>query len=117
VLEELRRVGRVEAVLGNMDEAALREELPTHQVVDAKGLRIGLVHDPGPRERRHERLRERFPGCDLIGYGHPHLPEVRRSGDVWIVNPGSPTERRRAPAHTMVVIRDGRPELVELPPR
>ena len=62
----------------------------------------------------HERLCELFPGCDVVAYGHSHMPEVSRAAGVWIVNPGSPTERRRAPGHTMVVIRDGEPELVAL---
>ena len=97
-----------------MDAPALLRVLPARQVVERDGLRIGLVHDPGPREGRHERLRSAFPGCDVIAYGHTHLPEVARSGDAWIVNPGSPTERRRAPAHTMVVVRDGTPQLFEL---
>jgi predicted phosphodiesterase len=96
-----------------MDEATLRQALPAQRVVEAEGLRIGLVHDAGPRQGRHERLRSAFPGCDVIAYGHTHRPEVA-PGDAWILNPGSPTERRRAPAHTMVVIRDGRPELVEI---
>jgi putative phosphoesterase len=114
VLEDLLALGRVEAVHGNMDDATLRRELPKQAVVEAEGVRIGLVHDPGPRVGRHERLRAAFPGCALVAYGHTHLPEVARSDDVWIVNPGSPTERRRAPAHTMIVVRDGLPELVEL---
>ena len=58
----------------------------------------------------------RFPGCDAVLYGHTHLPEVERHGGVWILNPGSPTERRRAPAHTMLVLEieagEIRPELV-----
>ena len=60
----------------------------------------------------------RFPGCDAIVYGHTHIPEVTRHESVWILNPGSPTERRKAPAHTMLTLRieDGaiEPELVEL---
>jgi predicted phosphodiesterase len=46
----------------------------------------------------------RFPGCDAVVYGHTHLPEVTRPGSVWILNPGSPTERRRAPNRTMIVL-------------
>jgi uncharacterized protein len=114
VLEALRELGPVEAVHGNMDDAALRGVLPRERVVDAEGLRIGLVHDPGPRHGRHERLRAAFPGCDLVAYGHTHLPEAVLDDGVWILNPGSPTERRRAPAHTMAVIRDGFPQLVEI---
>ena len=102
----------VHAVRGNMDEPALRSALPERLVVDAEGLQIGLVHDAGLPSGRAARLSSWFPGCDVIAYGHSHLPEIVRAGPAWVVNPGSPTERRRAPAHTMVAIRDGVPELV-----
>lgn len=114
VLEGLRRIVPTEAVRGNMDEPALRDALPERLVVEAEGLRIGLVHDAGTARGRHERLVSWFPGCDVVVYGHTHLPEVGRRGETWIVNPGSPTERRRAPGHTLAVVRDGRPELVRL---
>ena len=114
MLEELRGFAPVTAVHGNVDEPELREALPERVVAEAEGVRIGLVHDPGPRAGRHPRLRGWFPGCDMVAYGHTHAPEVERSDGVWIVNPGSPTERRRAPAHTMVVVERGMPILVEL---
>ena len=114
VLEELRAVVRIEAVHGNMDEPELKATLPERAVVEAEGLRIGLVHDPGPAQGRHDRLVEWFPGCDVVAYGHTHLPEVTRHGQVWIVNPGSPTERRRAPGHSLAVVADGRPHLIAL---
>lgn len=113
-LEELRALGRVEAVHGNMDEPALRELLPARLVVEHAGLRIGVVHSGGPRAGREARLRGWFPGCDLVVYGHSHRPEVVRDEDGWIVNPGSPTERRRAPAHTIAIVEDGTPRLVEV---
>ena len=60
----------------------------------------------------------RFPGCAAVVYGHTHEPRVARVGETWILNPGSPTERRRAPSHTMLVLElvDGQiqPELVAL---
>jgi uncharacterized protein len=114
VLEELRELAPVEAVRGNMDEPALRRALPERAIVDAEGMRIGLVHDAGPAARRHERLAASFAGCDLVVYGHSHSPELARLGETWIVNPGSPTERRRAASHTMAVVRTGTPELVRL---
>ena len=104
------------AVQGNMDDGKLRASLPVRTAVELEGLRIGLVHDGGPAVGRRERLLELFSGCDVVAYGHSHMPEVSRSGCVWILNPGSPTERRRAPEHTMVVIRDGEPELVAVRP-
>jgi putative phosphoesterase len=117
VLEKLRAVVRVEAVHGNMDEPELKATLPERAVVEAEGLRIGLVHDPGPAQGRQDRLVEWFPGCDVIAYGHTHLPEVARHADVWIVNPGSPTERRRAPGHSLAVLIDGEPRLIALDSR
>jgi predicted phosphodiesterase len=97
-----------------MDEPTVKAALPERLEVEADGLRIGLVHDPGPAVSRHGRLASAFPGCDVIAYGHTHLPEMTREGERWIVNPGSPTERRGAPGHTMVVIESGRPTLVSL---
>jgi putative phosphoesterase len=114
VLEELRSLAPLEAVRGNMDEPKLALSLPERRVVEAEGLRIGMVHDPGPAAGRHERLLVRFPECDVVVYGHTHLPELTRVGETWIVNPGSPTERRRAPSHTLAVLKEGRPELVHL---
>ncbi|MDQ3875913.1 MAG: metallophosphatase family protein [Actinomycetota bacterium] len=118
VLEELAQLAPVQAVQGNMDEAALRDALPARRVVEAEGVRIGLIHVPGPARGRHERLAAAFPDCDAVVYGHTHTPELTRHGDVWMFNPGSPTERRRSPARSMLVleVRGGvvQPELVEL---
>jgi putative phosphoesterase len=105
VLEELRALGPpVHGVFGNADEPALRESLPKQLVVEAGGARIGLVHIPGPAAGREERLARRFPGCDAVLYGHTHLPQVERYGGVWILNPGSPTERRGGPFHSMLLL-------------
>jgi putative phosphoesterase len=119
VLEELRVLGPpVHAVSGNADEPALRELLPKELVVDAGGARIGIVHVPGPGAGREERLVRRFPGCDAVLYGHTHLPQIERHEGVWILNPGSPTERRRGPFHSMLLLEvtDGAvsPDLVRL---
>jgi uncharacterized protein len=113
-LEELRAYGPVHGVHGNMDEPGLRSELPERAVVEVEGLRVGLVHDAGPAAGRHERLLAGFPGCDVVAYGHTHVPEVSAADDRWILNPGSPTERRRAPGHSMIVLESGRPQLVAL---
>jgi uncharacterized protein len=106
VLEELRSLALVEAVYGNMDEPALRESLAEERVVEVAGARIGVVHIPGPAAGREARLAARFPGCDAVVYGHTHIPQVARLGadGVWILNPGSPTERRRGPVHSMLVL-------------
>jgi putative phosphoesterase len=104
VLRELEAYAPVEAVFGNMDEPALRAALPERRVVEVEGARIGLVHIPGPRAGREERLASWFPGCDAVVYGHTHQPQVARHRRVWILNPGSPTERRRAPGRSMIVL-------------
>jgi uncharacterized protein len=101
-----------------MDEPALRETLPRERVVEVAGKKIGMVHIPGPRAGRDARLTAGFPECDAVVYGHTHVPEVERLDEVWILNPGSPTERRAAPVHSMLLltIRGSRltPELVTL---
>jgi putative phosphoesterase len=105
-LEQLRSFGPpVHAVHGNADEWALQELLPADVVVEADGARIGMTHVPGPREGREARLRARFPGCDAVVFGHTHVPQVERHGGVWILNPGSPTERRSAPVPAMLELR------------
>jgi putative phosphoesterase len=102
-----------------MDSEELRESLPKERVVEVGGARIGMVHIPGPAAGRSARLVARFPGCDAVVYGHTHVPEVSREGSTWILNPGSPTERRKAPHRAMLVLEvdEGRiaPELVTLP--
>ena len=119
MLEELSALAPVEAVHGNMDEPALKAALPDRRVVEVGGRRIGMVHIPGPRAGREERLAAGFPACDAVVYGHTHVPEAARYGDRWILNPGSPTERRRAETRAMIMIdvrRDGlHPCSVELP--
>jgi uncharacterized protein len=120
VLEELAGLAPVEAVYGNMDEPALRESLPQRQVLEVDGARIGLVHIPGPRAGREARLVGWFPGCDAVVYGHTHVPQLERHEGVWILNPGSPSDRRKAPEHTMIELTiDGsavEPELISFGP-
>jgi putative phosphoesterase len=116
-LEELRALGPpVHAVAGNVDEPALQAELPPELVVEVGQVKIAMTHIPGPARGREQRLRARFPSADAIVYGHTHMPQVDELGGVWILNPGSPTERRRAPARTMIVLeirrRKIRPELL-----
>ena len=102
VLRELEAYGPVAAVYGNVDDAEVRAVLPAVASVDAGGVTIGLVHDAGPAKGRLARLRRRFPDADAVVFGHSHLPLHEQDADGFqIFNPGSPTERRRAPRHTM----------------
>ena len=104
VFGELALFARVEAVRGNMDDLALKAALPEERVVEVECIRIGMVHIPGPRAGKEERLAGRFRGCDAVVYGHTHVPEVSRHENLWLLNPGSPTERRRAPSRAMLVL-------------
>jgi uncharacterized protein len=104
VVRELEAFAPVEAVYGNMDEPALKEALPERRVVEVDGWPIGLVHVPGPAPGREERLVSWFSWCSAVVYGHTHIPQLERHRDIWILNPGSPTERRRAPARSMIVV-------------
>jgi putative phosphoesterase len=102
VLEELEALGPpLHAVRGNVDSAELQVRLPLTRIVDAAGARIAMIHDAGPAAGRLARLRRRFPHADAVVFGHSHQPLLEHQGDFAIFNPGSPTERRRAPRHTM----------------
>jgi putative phosphoesterase len=104
VLELLESLGPpVHAVHGNVDEPEVRMRLPAVRVVEAEGARIVMAHDGGPAARRLDRLRARFPDADAVVFGHSHLPLHEERDGFHIFNPGSPTERRRAPCHTMGV--------------
>ena len=123
VLEELEGLGPpVHAVAGNVDGPGVRARLPDELRVDAGQVRLGMVHDAGPAAGRLRRLRLRFPDCDAVVFGHSHIPlhEVAQDGLFQIFNPGSPTDRRRQPRHTMGLGRVGGQdlgfELVDLGP-
>jgi uncharacterized protein len=108
VLRELEAIGPpVMGVHGNVDSADVRRLLPEERVVEAEGARIAMVHDAGPRTGRLDRMRRRFGDrADMVVFGHSHLPLHEQAPDGFqILNPGSPTERRRAPSHTMGLIR------------
>jgi putative phosphoesterase len=103
VLDELAQIGPpVEAVHGNVDSEDLRRRLPVEVTIDVDGAELAMVHDAGPARRRLERMRNRFPDAAAVVFGHSHIPLHERAPDGFqIFNPGSPTDRRRQPRHTM----------------
>jgi putative phosphoesterase len=103
VLDELEALGPpVVAVHGNQDDGELHDLLPSERTIEAGGARVGLIHDAGPARGRLERMRRRFPDCDAVIFGHSHIPLHEQATDGFqIFNPGSPTDRRRQPEHTM----------------
>ncbi|MDL9980991.1 metallophosphoesterase family protein [Microbacterium sp. ASV49] len=119
VLEELQRHCEVLGVYGNNDGDDLRAVLPEVARRTIEGLRFAVVHETGDAKSRERRMDLAFPDADVLVFGHSHIPwdTVTPSG-LRLLNPGSPTDRRRQPRHTMmtvVVETDGRLEVELLP--
>ena len=93
------------AVHGNVDAPEVARRLPARAEVELEGLTIGVIHDAGARRGRLERMRRQFPAAGAVVFGHSHMPLHEHDGDFQIFNPGSPTERRRAPARSMGLAR------------
>jgi putative phosphoesterase len=114
VLHELAAFAPVRAVLGNNDGPDVRAwGAPPSLTLDLEGLRVGMVHDAGPRAGRVGRLRRRFPTADLVVFGHSHIPLDLDDEELGlrIFNPGSPTDRRRQPQGTIGLLRVDRRRL------
>jgi putative phosphoesterase len=101
VLDELRMHAPVHAVLGNND-LSLVGLLPVTKVLEFSGVRIGMIHDSGRASGRPARLRRQFPDAEVVVFGHSHAPvnEEGIAGQL-LFNPGSPTQRRAQPVHTL----------------
>ncbi len=113
VLRMLESIGPpVQAIHGNVDSAAVRAVLPERLEVELPGgTRLAMIHDAGPAVGRLQRMRRAFPRADVVVFGHSHIPLHEQDADGFqIFNPGSPTERRRSPRHTMGEgeVREGR---------
>jgi uncharacterized protein len=121
VLDQLAGYATVRAVIGNGDPV---EEMlawgasPTLELT-VEGVRIGMIHDAGPRQGRQRRMRRLFPDARVVVYGHSHIPW---NGDVdgqLLFNPGSPTWKRRQPVPTygLLDVSEGhvRAEVISLP--
>ncbi len=113
VLDLLREEAPVHAVLGNND-LSLAGLLPTTRVVELGGVRIGMIHDSGPSTGRAARMRRRFPDADVVVFGHSHAPmNEQGDGGQLLFNPGSPTQRRAQPVHTIGELRIADGVLIE----
>ena len=98
-LEERSR--RLVAVHGNNDHGPLRQRLPEVARVEIEGIRMTVVHETGDRKGREERCAGRFPDADLLVFGHSHIPwDTTTQTGLRLLNPGSPTDRRRQPNGT-----------------
>lgn len=101
-LNDLAELAPVHAVLGNNDGGL---DLPERLEVELDGVRVGMVHDSGARTGRQARLSRWFPSCDLVVFGHSHVPlDGRGLGAQRLLNPGSPTDKRAQPHHTLALV-------------
>ncbi|MFE5032529.1 metallophosphoesterase family protein [Streptomyces sp. NPDC056683] len=117
------RSRRLIGVYGNNDGPGLRARLPEVARADLGGLRFGVVHETGPAQGREARCAARFPDLDVLVFGHSHIPwDTTAPGGLRLLNPGSPTDRRRQPYCTYLTATVGDGALTEvtlhrLPPR
>jgi uncharacterized protein len=113
------RSRRLVAVRGNNDGPALRERLPEVAYADLDGLRLAVVHETGPATGRERRCSQRFPDTDVLVFGHSHIPwDSTTETGLRLLNPGSPTDRRRQPTGTYLTasVADGALTGVQLHP-
>jgi putative phosphoesterase len=102
----------VHAVHGNVDEVKLRRLLPPQLEVQVGTATVAVIHDAGPAKGRLARMRARFPAADAVVFGHSHMPLHEEESGFQIFNPGSPTERRRAPGVSMGLLSAGGQQLI-----
>ena len=117
VLDELAAFAPVHVVRGNNDDDDVGAwGAPDTLELELAGVRVAMIHDAGQKQGRVRRMRRRFPDADLVVFGHSHIPWDESDGDLRIVNPGSPTDKRRQPHGTMahLVLADGVVESWEL---
>ncbi|WP_085206756.1 metallophosphoesterase [Streptomyces sp. Amel2xC10] len=117
------RSRRLVAVYGNNDGPELRSRLPEVAYADLGGLRFAVVHETGPARGREARCAADFPGVDVLVFGHSHIPwDTTAPGGLRLLNPGSPTDRRRQPHCTYLTATAAEGHLTEValhrvPPR
>jgi putative phosphoesterase len=113
------RAARVIGVVGNNDGPPLTNRLPEIARAELDGLRLAVVHDTGPAPGRERRCAARFTDCDVLVFGHSHIPwDTTAPNGLRLLNPGSPTDRRRQPVATYMTasVRHGHLEAVTLHP-
>jgi putative phosphoesterase len=100
-----RRARRLVGVWGNNDHGGLRERLTEVARVDVESVRFGVVHETGPAKGREERCSARFSDLDVLVFGHSHIPwDTTSASGLRLLNPGSPTDRRRQPHCTYMTV-------------
>jgi putative phosphoesterase len=115
-LEAALRPGqRLVGVVGNNDGPDLRARLPELAEVELDGLRVAVVHETGPAAGRATRCVARYPDIDVLVFGHSHVPwDTTTDTGLRLLNPGSPTDRRRQPHHTYLTAEVSGARLVQV---
>ncbi len=108
LLDALAVHAPVRAVRGNLDPPD--DRLPETQEFEFGGVRVAMIHDSGPRKGRRRRLRRRFPEARVVVFGHSHIPWLEDEDGLLLLNPGSPTDKRRQPEHTFALLYAGEGE-------
>jgi uncharacterized protein len=113
-----QRTTHLIGVHGNNDGPALRARLPEVARAELDGVRLAVVHETGAAAGRESRCARRFPDVDVLVFGHSHIPWDTTAGGLRLLNPGSPTDRRRQPYATFMTatIAGGRLSEVSLHP-
>ena len=103
MLRELSAYAPVHAVRGNVDGPDV--ELPETLEFEFGDVPVAMIHDSGPKKGRRARMRRRFPEARVVVFGHSHVPFLEDEGGLLLLNPGSPSDRRRQPEHTFALLR------------
>ncbi|WP_407691036.1 metallophosphoesterase family protein [Rubrobacter marinus] len=106
VIEELSGYAPVRAVKGNVDGPGV--DLPEVLRFEVGGVPVAMIHDSGAKKGRRGRMGRRFPGARVVVFGHSHIPLLEDEDGLMLLNPGSPTDRRRQPEHTFALLWAGR---------
>lgn len=113
VLNELSGYAPVHAVRGNNDGPDVADwGAPDRLLIDLDGLSVGMLHDSGAATGRLPRMRRAFPDCELVVFGHSHIPMDVADQGLRLFNPGSPTDRRRQPHGTLGLLEIRRGKLL-----
>lgn len=110
VLDELAALAPLHVVAGNNDGPDVEAWGAPHTLeLELAGVHVAMIHDSGAKQGRLARMRRRFPMADVVVFGHSHIPLTEQDDDLLIVNPGSPTDKRRQPHGTVghLVLTDG----------
>ena len=106
---------RLLAVHGNNDGPALRARLPEVARAELAGVRVAVVHETGAATGRERRCAAAYPDDDVLVFGHSHIPwDTTAPGGLRLLNPGSPTDRRRQPHHTFMTATAGGGRLTDV---